>query len=219
MTAADTLRAAVLDAARGMNAHGINRGTAGNVSARLDDGMLITPSAVPYDRLRPADLVTMRLDGSGVAPAGARASTEWRLHAAIYAARSDVRAVVHAHPLYATALACQRRGIPAFHYMVAVAGGAEIACSDYATFGTEELARATVRALGPRTACLLANHGVVACAETPAGALTLAIEVEWLAGQYWHALQAGTPVLLDEAEMVRVREAFRDYGDGRRGAT
>jgi L-fuculose-phosphate aldolase len=205
------LRTAVLDAARGMNVHGINRGTCGNVSARWGRGMLITPSATPYDQLRPRDLVTMRLDGSEVQPAGVRPSTEWRMHAAIYSARADVGAVVHAHPMYATALACLRRGIPAFHYMVAVAGGAEITCADYATFGTEALADAAVRALGPRNACLLANHGLVACAGAPAGALSLAIEVEALAGQYWHALQAGAPVLLDAAEMDRVREAFRGY--------
>lgn len=219
MTADDTLRVAVLDAARGMNLHGINRGTSGNVSVRREAGMLITPSATAYDRLRPADLVAMRLDGSGVEPADARPSMEWRLHAAIYAARPDVGAVVHAHPMYATALACLRRGIPAFHYMVVVAGGTEITCADYATIGTAELARAAVQALGPRNACLLANHGMVACAGTPADALVLAIEVEALAGQYWHALQAGTPVLLDEAEMTRVREAFRAYRGGERRAS
>lgn len=211
MAADIDLRTAVLAAARGMNLHGINHGICGNVSARRGGGLLITPSATAYDDLDPADLVTMRLDGSSVEPAGARPSTEWRLHAAIYAARADVGAVIHAHPMYATALACLRRGIPAFHYMVAVAGGTEITCADYATFGTGELAMAAVRALGPRNACLLANHGIVACAATPADALSLAIEVESLAGQYWHALQAGQPVLLDEAEMDRVRAAFRGY--------
>lgn len=205
------LRTAVLDAARGMNRHGINRGTSGNVSARTDRGLLITPSAVPYDRMRPEDLVAMGLDGSGAVPAGVRPSTEWRLHAAVYAARPDVGAVLHAHPMYATALACLRRGIPPFHYMVAVAGGSEIRCSDYATYGTDELASAAVRALGPRSACLLANHGFVTCAATPGEALALALEVEALAGQYLCALQVGTPVLLDEAEMERVREGFREY--------
>jgi L-fuculose-phosphate aldolase len=218
MTADHELRAAVLDAARGMNRHGINRGTSGNVSARVDPGMLITPSAVPYDRVRAEDLVTMGLDGSGAVPPGVRPSTEWRLHAAVYAARPDVGAVLHAHPMYATALACLRRGIPAFHYMVAVAGGSEIRCSAYATYGTAELAAATVEALGPRNACLLANHGFVTCAATPAEALAVALEVEALAGQYLCALQVGAPVLLDEAEMKRVREAFRQYrGAAREG--
>ena len=205
------LRAAVLDAGRGMNAAGVNRGTSGSVSARWGEGMLITPSAVPYDGLGPAQVVAMDLSGTSVRPPGARPSTEWRLHAGIYAARADVGAVVHAHPMYATALACLRRGIPAFHYMVAAAGGSEITCSAYATFGTSALAEAVVEALGPRHACLLANHGIVTCAVDPATALALAIEVETLAGQYWHALQVSEPVLLDEAEMQRVRERFRDY--------
>jgi len=205
------LRTAILDAARGMNAHGINRGTSGNVSARCDAGMLITPSAASYDRLGPDDVVTMALDGAGIHPAGARPSTDWRLHAGIYAARPDVGGILHAHPMFATALACLRRGIPAFHYMVAVAGGSEIACARYATFGTRELADAALEALGQRRACLLANHGLVTCAAGPREALDLAIEVEVLAGQYWHALQVGAPAILDDAEMERVLERFPDY--------
>jgi len=205
------VRAAVLAAARGMNAAGINRGTSGNVSARWADGMIITPSAVPYDGMEPGQLVSLALDGSGIAPADARPSTEWRLHAGIYAARPDVGAILHAHPLYATAIACMRRGIPAFHYMVAVAGGTEIVCSSYATFGTSALADAAVVALGPRGACLLAHHGIVTCGPTPAAALDVAIEVETLAGQYWLALQLGEPPILDEAEMQRVLQRFRDY--------
>ena len=205
------LRLAVLEAARGMNTGGINRGTSGNVSARWLDGMLITPSGVPYDRLDPDDLVAMGLDGDRIRPVGARPSTEWRLHARIYGARRDLGSVLHAHPLFATALACSGRGIPAFHYMIAVAGGAEIACARYATFGTQDLADAAVDALGPRRACLLANHGLVACATDPESALELAIEVEALAAQYWHALQLGAPTILDEAEMRRVLEAFHTY--------
>jgi len=205
------LRTAILDAARGMNAQGINRGTSGNVSARGDAGMLITPSAASYDRLGPDDVVAMALDGEGMHPAGARPSTDWRLHARIYAARPDVAAILHAHPMYATALACLGRGIPAFHYMVAVAGGSEIACARYATVGTWELADAALEALGPRRACLLANHGLVACGGDPRAALDLAVEVEALAGQYWHALQVGPPIILDDAEMARVLERFRDY--------
>jgi len=203
------MRDAILRAARGMNATGINRGTSGNVSARWGEGLLITPSAIPYDELGPDGIV---------ATDEARPSTEWPLHAAIYAARPDVHAIVHAHPMYATALACLRRGIPAFHYMVAIAGGTEITCSAYAPFGSEALAKAAVQALGPRRACLLANHGLVACAETPGAALELAVEVEALAGQYLHALQVGAPVLLSDAEMEQVLERFRAYRDsaGRR---
>lgn len=212
------VRSAVLRAARGMNATGINRGMSGNVSARWGTGMLITPSAVSYDVLEPDGIVAMDAAGGDVQPREAGPSMEWPLHAAIYAARPDVMAIVHAHPMYATALACLHRSIPAFHYMVAVAGGTEIACSAYASFASEALAAAAVEALGPRQACLLANHGLVACAETPQAALELAIEVEALAGQYLHALQVGAPVILSDAEMERVLERFQAYRDsaGRR---
>lgn len=210
MSASD-LREALVAASRGMNAAGVNRGTSGNVSVRVGNGMLITPSTVTYEDLTPSDLVAMALDGSVQSPVGARPSTEWRLHAAIYEHRTDVQAVLHAHPQYATALACLRRGIPSFHYMVAVAGGEDIRCSEYATVGTSALARAAVAALEGRRACLLANHGIVACGASPAEALALAVEVETLAGQYIVAKHAGEPVLLPEDEMRRVCAAFETY--------
>jgi len=210
------VRRAVIAAARRMNVLGINRGTSGNVSVRLDDGLLITPSALPYDTMRPRDVVALALDGTQRSAPHRRASAEWRLHAGVYAARPDVQAIVHAHPTCATALACLRRAIPPFHYMVAVAGGSDIRCSGYATFGTQALAEAAVVALQDRRACLLANHGVVACGATPDDALALAIEVEALAAQYWHALQIGEPVLLDADEMRRVQQRFRDYYAGGR---
>jgi L-fuculose-phosphate aldolase len=119
---------------------------------------------------------------------------------------------VHAHPTYSTALACHARGIPAFHYMVAVAGGRDIRCAGYATFGSQELAERTVEALSQRRACLLAHHGLVALGDSPAAALALAVEVETLARQYWHALQLGEPPRLDDAEMDRVLVKFQDYG-------
>lgn len=210
------VRRAVIAAARRMNALGINCGTSGNVSARVDQGFLITPSARPYDAMRPQDVVALAPDGTQRAAPRRRPSTEWRLHAAVYAGRPDVGAIVHAHPTCATALACLRRGIPPFHYMVAVAGGPDIRCSGYATFGTQALAEAAVVALRDRRACLLANHGLVACGVTPEDALALAVEVEALAAQYSHALQIGEPVLLDDDEMRRVEERFRDYYAGRR---
>jgi L-fuculose-phosphate aldolase len=206
------LRAAIVAAARGMNARGLNQGTAGNVSARVEDGLLITPSAVPYDELAAEDIVRLAPDGR-VVEGVRRPSTEWRLHADVLAARPDVGAVVHAHPPFTTALACLRRGIPAFHYMVAAAGGDSIRCADYAMFGTAELARNAVAALEDRRACLLANHGVVALGASPAAALALATEVEALAAQYCRALQAGEPVLLSRAEMAEVLTRFRTYGD------
>jgi L-fuculose-phosphate aldolase len=229
--ATQALRQAIIDAARGMNRDGLNRGRSGNVSARVPGGMLITPSAVPYDDLAPADLVALdlhggRLDaGAGHAglegpdapispdagPGARRPSTEWRLHAALYAARPDAGAILHAHPPFATTLACLRRHIPPFHYMVAVAGGDSIRCAPYATFGSAELADHAVAALEGRTACLLANHGMVALGQSPGRALELAVEVETLAEQYWRALAVGAPVLLTAAEMKAALAAFRDY--------
>jgi L-fuculose-phosphate aldolase len=205
------LRRAIVAAARGMNALGINRGTSGNVSARFGDEVLITPSAVPYAAMRPHDVVALSADGTQRSTPRRRPSTEWPLHLGVYAARPDVEAIVHAHPICATALACLRRDIPPFHYMVAVAGGSDIRCSRYATFGTQALADAAVAALADRRACLLANHGLVACGVTPDDALALAVEVEALAAQYWHALQIGEPALLDADEMARVQQRFRGY--------
>jgi L-fuculose-phosphate aldolase len=205
------LRVEVVEAARAMAARGLNQGTAGNVSARVPEGLLITPSAVPYDEMGADHIVLLDPDGrplEGERPP----STEWRLHAAVLAARPELGAVVHAHPPFATALACVRREIPAFHYMVAVAGGASIRCAGYATFGSVELARNAVMALDGRRACLLANHGLVALGDSPGAALDLAVEIEALAAQYSHALQVGEPVLLSEAEMAEVLTRFEGYG-------
>jgi L-fuculose-phosphate aldolase len=204
---------AIIRTARAMNDRGLNQGTSGNVSGRLDGGMLITPSAVPYDRLDPEMLVAMSLDGA--AASGGKPSTEWRLHAGVYRARPDVRAIVHAHAPYCTTLACLHRPIPAFHYMVAVAGGTDIRCAPYATVGTPALAAHALEALEGRQACLLANHGMLAVGESPDAALAMAVEVEALAGVYWRALQVGDPVILSDAEMADILERFEDY---RRGA-
>ena len=121
-------------------------------------------------------------------------------------------AIVHAHSPFATTLACLGRGIPAFHYMIAIAGGSDIRCAPYATFGTQELSDAALAALTDRRACLLANHGMIAVGDSLASALALAVEVEALAEQYWRALQIGDPKLLAEAEMERVLVKFRTYG-------
>jgi L-fuculose-phosphate aldolase len=205
------LRAALVETARAMNERGLNQGTSGNLSARVPDGMLVTPSAVPYDVMTTADIVLCDLQGRVLEPGAGPPSTEWRLHAAILAARPDVHAVLHAHAMFATTLACLRRPIPAFHYMVAVAGGDSIPCAPYAVFGSPELADLAAAALTDRDACLLANHGLVAVAASPRAALDLAIEVETLAAQYWRALQVGEPVLLSDAEMAEVMERFRSY--------
>ncbi len=192
---------------------GLNRGTAGNVSARAEDGFLITPSGVPTPRMIPADIVEVEM--SGRARGGLAPSSEWRMHRDIYAAFPQAGAVVHAHAPFCTALACQRRGIPAFHYMVAVAGGEDIRCAEYATFGSQELSDAAVAALQGRTACLLAHHELIAFASDLDAALKLALEVEELAEQYWRVLQIGAAIVLPDDEMDRVLAKFQTYGQPR----
>ena len=203
------LRRGIVDTARAMNSHAINQGTSGNVSARTEGGFLITPSGIGYDGCTPADIVHMSMDGS--ARGRHQPSSEWPLHRDVLAARPGVDAVLHAHPPFATALACLGRGIPAFHYMVAIAGGRDIRCAPYATFGSAELSRAALEALEGRSACLLANHGMVAVGSSLKAALMLALEVETLARQYMLALQVGEPNLLDDAEMDVVLEKFKAY--------
>ena len=204
-------REAVIAAARRTMALGLTHGTSGNVSVRDGTGLLITPTAIPYDALGPDDIV--RLDADGRPAPGQRApSTEWRIHRDLYAARPDLGAVVHAHPPHATAIACLRKDLPAVHYMVALAGGSSVRCAAYATFGTPELSAAALAALDGRKACLLANHGLVAAGADLDEAVRVAEETERVAEVYWLALAAGTPCLLDDAEMARVVERFREYG-------
>ncbi len=208
----DELRAAICAGANSLHAAGLAPGKSGNVSVRLDEGLLITPSGVPYPAMRPKDIVG--IDGAGSFRAGQyRPSTELPLHHAIYAARPEVRAVVHTHSPHATALSCARRGLPAFHYMIAMAGGPDVRCSGYATFGSEQLATLALRALEGRKAALLANHGVVALGADLAEALAIAAEIENLARQYLLLLAARLePVVLDAAEMQRIQAQFADYG-------
>jgi L-fuculose-phosphate aldolase len=203
------LRLAVIRTACDMNALGINRGKSGNVSTRIDRGFLVTPSALPYEQMKPEDVVAV--DDDGIATGRRAPSSEWRFHRDIYAARLEVMAIVHAHSPFATTLACLDRGIPAFHYMIAVAGGSEIRCAPYATFGTQELSDHAVRTLAGRNACLLAHHGMIATGTSLEQALELAVEVETLAEMYWRALQVGEPRSLDEREMREVLEKFATY--------
>jgi L-fuculose-phosphate aldolase len=183
----------------------------GNVSCRVADGFAITPAGIPYRELAPAHIVTLPLAAS-VVPTEPRPSSEWRMHAAIYRARPDALAIVHTHSPRATALAAAGRGIPAFHYMIALAGG-DVRCMPYATFGTAELAESAVRGLEGRRACLLGNHGVIAIGNTLARAHAVAVEVENLADEYLSMLSAGlAPQLLDDAEIRKVVDKFTDYG-------
>lgn len=206
----DALRQALIDTAREMNRCGINQGTSGNLSARHGEGMLITPSGMPYETLEPADIVFM--DAGGRARGSRLPSSEWRFHHDIFRTRQDAQAVLHVHPASCAALACLREPIPAFHYMVAVAGGRDIRCAPYATFGTQELSGHVLNALEDRKACLMANHGLVCLAADLEKALALAIEVENLALTYLKCLSVGKPALLDDGEMDRVLEKFRTYG-------
>ncbi len=208
------LREAVIATAREMNALGINRGKSGNVSARWRsgafDGFLVTPTGLPYSQTTPQDIVAVALDGTAH---GARLpSSEWRFHRDLYAARGETTAIVHTHAPFATTLACLDRAIPAFHYMIAVAGGDDIRCAPYATFGTQQLSDYALAALEGRRACLLAHHGMIATGASLADALALAVEVEYLAEMYWRALQIGEPALLSDAEMRVVIDKFRTYG-------
>ena len=208
------LRQQLIAAARGMEPARLNRGTSGNLSVRTVEngaaGFLITPSGMPYATLNPEDIVFMHHDGR---PAGLREpSSEWRIHRDIYAARPEAQAILHAHSPFATSLACLRRAIPPFHYMIARFGGDTLRCADYATFGTQALSDAAIAALQDRSGCLLANHGMLVFGRDPAHALALAVELEELCEQYWRARQLGAPVLLDSAEMARVQEKFASYG-------
>lgn len=206
------MREAIIDAARALDALGFMPGKSGNLSCRTPRGCLITPSGLAYAETAPDDLVEVAADGTVLAGTR-RPSSEWRLHAAIYAARPEVRAVVHTHSPHATALACARQPIPPFHYMIALAGGTNIRCAAYATFGSAALAAASVEALSGRRAALLANHGVVALGATLPAAQALAREVENLARQYLAIRAAGlAPVLLTEAELAEVLAGFADYG-------
>ena len=208
------LRRQLIETARRMAPANLNRGAAGNLSVRAreqdEDGYLITPSGMDYDVLVPEDIVFMRLDGT---PGGRRKpSSEWRFHHDVYAGRPEAGAILHAHSPFATSLACLRRQIPAFHYMIARFGGDTLRCADYATFGTQALSDAALLALEARRACLLANHGMLVFGNDLLQTLALGIELEELCEQYWRACQLGAPVLLDGDEMAVVIEKFANYG-------
>jgi len=204
------LRQQLIDTAQAMNASGLNPGTSGNLSLRCEEGMLITPSGMDYAGLEPDDIVWMDLGGN--CKGTRKPSSEWRFHAAIYQHRSEASAILHAHPVNCTALACLGKGIPAFHYMVARAGGKDIRCADYATFGTQELSEHVLKALQDRKACLMAHHGLTCFDKDLAGALALAIEVEHLAAVYSRILAIGEADILTDFEMDTVLEKFSSYG-------
>ncbi|MBI4062002.1 MAG: class II aldolase/adducin family protein [Elusimicrobia bacterium] len=206
----------IIATCRELERRGLNQGTAGNVSVRLgqgtDEGFLITPTAMPYDIMQPEDMARMRFDASS--SGRHEPSSEWRFHLDIYRTRPDVGAIIHTHGGYSTTLACLRRPIPAFHYMIALFGGVDIRCCEYATYGTQELSNLVLKALEGRNAALMGGHGLVVLGPSLQRALALTVEAETLAMMYWRAAQMGQPRLLSEPEVARVREKFAAYGYG-----
>ena len=206
------LRQDIIEACLWMNEAGINQGTSGNISVRVGERMLITPSGVPYSAMRPEMIQAVPLDRAPEVEGPLRPSTEWQFHQALLQRRPEMSAVVHAHPAYATALAVQRRSIPACHYMVAVFGGSEVPLADYDLFGSVGLADKVVAAMSGHSGCLMANHGAIVLGETLAKALWRMEELENLARVYHLALQAGKPVLLSDREMSEALAAIGAYG-------
>jgi L-fuculose-phosphate aldolase len=210
----DKLRASAVAALKRLDALGMNRGSTGNLSHRAAQagrpGMLITPTGIGADELRPQDLVWLGDDGSVVGDW--QPSSEWHFHQAIYRVRPELHAVLHTHSVNATALACLRRPLPAFHYMVAVAGGDGVPITPYHLFGTPELSNAVATAMADRDACLMSNHGLVAAGATLAQAMKVLLEIESLCEVYLKALAVGEPPQLSGAQMDEVILKFRSYG-------
>lgn len=206
------IRQSIIETCLEMNRSGLNQGTSGNLSHRVEGGMLITPTSLPYDRMKPEDIVEMSFDGGFVGRH--RPSSEWRFHRDILKNRTDVNVVLHTHSVFSTTLAVHEKGIPSFHYMVAVAGGTDIRCSPYKCFGTQELSDVALEALEGRTACLLGHHGLIVLADTFEKALWRAVEVETLAKMYVHALAIGEPPRLSDTEMAQVIEQIRRMSYG-----
>ncbi|MEM9710045.1 MAG: class II aldolase/adducin family protein [Pseudomonadota bacterium] len=208
------IRLDLIEACLEMNATGLNQGTSGNISAQYQDRMLITPSATPYDKIKP-DMVAA-IDLGGEMPVTwdgpLKPSTEWRFHWLSMKEREDVTALVHTHSPYATALSLLRKPIPACHYMIAAFGGMDVRVADYATFGSPTLAKNVMKALEGRSACLMANHGMVATGVGLEQAMWRAVELETIARQYHLALILGEPHLLSEAQIEDAQRKIADYG-------
>jgi L-fuculose-phosphate aldolase len=206
------IREEMIDTCRTMNRNGLNQGTSGNLSHRVPGGLLITPTSLAYEKMGPKDIVEMTF--AGTYSGRRRPSSEWRFHRDILKAREDVSVVLHTHSSYATTLAVHGRGIPAFHYMVAVAGGVDIRCAPYACFGTQELSDHALAALDGRLACLLGHHGLIVLADNLEKAIWRAVEIETLAKMYVHALAIGEPAVLTAEQMAQVIEQMRRMSYG-----
>ncbi len=204
------VNASLLDSVLTLQSQGLMQGTSGNASVRHGNGYVITPSGMPISDMQANSMVEM--DMQGKAASAGKPSSEWRFHHDIYQAKPEISAVIHTHSMFATTIACLRKDIPPFHYMIAVAGGDTIRCADYALFGTQALSDHALEALKDSRACLLANHGMIAVGKTLQQAIEVAVEVETLCEQYWRALQIGEPRLLSPQEMQEVFEQFKGYG-------
>ncbi|MDW5312568.1 class II aldolase/adducin family protein [Rhizobium sp. PL01] len=216
------VRQSIIDHCRKMNALGINQGTSGNISARYEDRMLITPSAAPYDEMTPDMIASLPLEGEyGTWDGPRRPSTEWRFHLDIMRSRPEVQAVIHTHAIYSTILAIAHKPIPACHYMIAAFGGDDVKVCDYARYGTKELSDNILKAMEGRTACLMANHGMLVTGASLEKAMWAAVELETIAKQYYHALLIGGAVVLSSEEITGVRKGFASYGlqDGAKKAS
>ena len=207
------LRRKILELCREMNATGLNQGTSGNISARHGDDMLITPSGVPYETMTPDMIARMAVDDdTGAWEGPCRPSSEWHFHRAILQSDDGYGAVVHTHSTFATVLSMSRTTIPACHYIIAAFGGSDVRCADYATYGTSELSDNIIRAMKDRSACLMANHGMVTAGADLDEAMWAAVELETLSRQYYHARASGETIILPDEEIAVVREKFKDYG-------
>lgn len=207
------LREAIIAKCRWMNTSGLNQGTSGNISIRYQDRMLITPSAIPYETMKPEMIASMPLEGAyGEWKGPLQPSTEWRFHLDIMRGRPDVGSVVHTHSTYATVLAIARKSIPACHYMIAAFGGTDVRCSGYARYGTKELSELALEALADRHGCLLANHGMIALGADLDNAMWRAVELETIARQYYLSLALGSPVILTAPEIADTAKGFETYG-------
>lgn len=205
-----TQREELLTTTRKLHELGLNKGTSGNASVRDGSGFLVTPTGMAVEDMRPADMVPM--DFAGNASGERKPSSEWRFHRDILQSRPEINAVIHAHSMFATTMACLHKEIPAFHYMIAVSGGDSIRCAPYALFGSQALSDSALTALEDRRACLLANHGMICLGGSLSEALDVAMEVENLCEQYWRALQIGEPHVLSDMQMAEVFQTFKGYG-------
>ncbi|MBR71903.1 MAG: class II aldolase [Rhodospirillaceae bacterium] len=205
----------IVDAAKFLGNNNINGPKSGNISVRKGLGFLITPSGIDYESITAKEILNLDQKGNVTKLTDIQPSSEWRIHRDVYIARPEINAIVHTHSVKATALSCLGIEIPSFHYMVAIAGGNNVRCARYATFGTQRLSKYALKALENRYACLLSNHGVIALGKSLENAVDLAIEIELLAAQYLSALTIANPNILSKKEMEKIVKRFKFYKEGK----